>query len=82
MFNIGDETVLVQHKTYMYRLDAKSKDVVDLIDGENTEEDIARQLIYNGIWPGMLQETTQHIKGVLNRLRMYGLVGTYPDAGF
>lgn len=75
MFNVGDEAFLVQYKTHMYQLGVDARDVVGLIDGVRTDEEIAKQLAKQG----NLSANLQRVRAVLNRMRQYGLVATYPD---
>ena len=79
MFDIGTETFLVQHKTHMFRLNDYAKGVVQLVDGMRSEKEIAEQLPSQGTGEGEGPGHLHHVRDVLDRMRSYGLVGTYPD---
>ncbi len=78
-FEVGNEHFLVQHKAHMYQLDHTAMRVVEMIDGNRAEDAIASHLVSSGTSQGDLQTKQQQVTHVLERLRDYGLVGSYPD---
>ena len=77
LFDIGGDRYLVQHKTHMYRLGDQAKGIVELVDGERTETEIAEQLAMR---TNELVKSKQLVKDVLVEMRSHGLIASYPDS--